>query len=114
MYNPTFGSLTNANSNYFVFTPRQVQLALRYTFYESPFALDRLPGAHRPGLFVRTAMIAEIETYQDQLLSITQDVPGLIGRLSDEQFNWRPAANRWSMAECFDHLNVSPRVHPCH
>jgi hypothetical protein len=31
-YNPTFGSLTNANSNYFVFTPRQVQLAVRYTF----------------------------------------------------------------------------------
>ena len=31
-YNPTFQSLTNANSNYFVFTPRQVQLALRYTF----------------------------------------------------------------------------------
>ncbi len=32
VYNPTFGTLTNANSNYFVFTPRQVQLALRYTF----------------------------------------------------------------------------------
>jgi outer membrane receptor protein involved in Fe transport len=31
-YNPTFGSLTNANSNYFVFTPRQIQLAVRYAF----------------------------------------------------------------------------------
>ena len=31
-YNSTFQSLTNANSNYFVFTPRQVQLAVRYTF----------------------------------------------------------------------------------
>ena len=31
-YNPTFGTLSNANSNYFVFTPRQIQLALRYTF----------------------------------------------------------------------------------
>ena len=31
-YNPTSSSLTNANSNYFVFTPRQVQLAFRYTF----------------------------------------------------------------------------------
>jgi hypothetical protein len=30
--NPTFGTLTNANSNYFVFTPRQVQIAARYTF----------------------------------------------------------------------------------
>ena len=31
-YNPTFGSLTNANSNYFVFTPRQIQLAVRFSF----------------------------------------------------------------------------------
>jgi hypothetical protein len=31
-YNQTFGTLTNANSNYFVFTPRQVQLAVRYAF----------------------------------------------------------------------------------
>jgi carboxypeptidase family protein/TonB-dependent receptor-like protein len=31
-YNSAFGTLTNANSNYFVFTPRQLQLALRYTF----------------------------------------------------------------------------------
>jgi outer membrane receptor protein involved in Fe transport len=31
-YNPTFGTLTNANSNYFVFTPRQIQLAVRVSF----------------------------------------------------------------------------------
>jgi outer membrane receptor protein involved in Fe transport len=31
-HNQAFGTLTNANSNYFVFTPRQVQLAVRYTF----------------------------------------------------------------------------------
>jgi hypothetical protein len=31
-YNSAFGTLTNANSNYFVFTPRQLQLALRYSF----------------------------------------------------------------------------------
>ena len=31
-YNTTFGTLTNGNSNYFVFTPRQVQLSVRYTF----------------------------------------------------------------------------------
>jgi len=30
--NTTFGSFNNANSNYFVFTPRQIQFALRYTF----------------------------------------------------------------------------------
>jgi hypothetical protein len=27
-----FQALSNANSNYFVFTPRQIQLAVRYTF----------------------------------------------------------------------------------
>jgi hypothetical protein len=31
-YNSAFGTLTNGNSNYFVFTPRQLQLALRYSF----------------------------------------------------------------------------------
>jgi hypothetical protein len=30
--NPTFGTLTNANSNSFVFTPRQIQFAARFTF----------------------------------------------------------------------------------
>jgi hypothetical protein len=55
-------------------------------------------------------MNSELETYLDQLLSITQDVPGLIGKLSHEQFNWRPAPERWSIAECFDHLNASARA----
>ncbi len=31
-YNPTFGIPNNANSNYFVFTPRQIQFAARVTF----------------------------------------------------------------------------------
>src|SRR5205823_9759211 len=57
----------------------------------------------------RSAVIAELETYQDQLLSIRQDAPGLASGLSDAQFNWRPAENRWSMAECFDHLNATAR-----
>jgi hypothetical protein len=52
-------------------------------------------------------VIAELETYQDQLLSIRQDAAGLLSALSDDQFNWRPAPNRWSMGECFDHLNLT-------
>jgi hypothetical protein len=50
-------------------------------------------------------VIAELETYQDQLLSIRQDAQGLMSGMSDAQFNWRPAPNRWSMGECFQHLN---------
>ena len=52
-------------------------------------------------------MVAEIETYLDQLLSIKQDVPGIVAGLSDVQLNWRPAQDRWSIAECLEHLNVS-------
>jgi hypothetical protein len=50
-------------------------------------------------------LIAELETYQDQLLSIRQDAQGLMSGVSDAQFNWRPAPSRWSMGECFQHLN---------
>ena len=52
-------------------------------------------------------MIAELETYQDQLLSIRQDAEGLMSHLRDDSFNWRPAPNSWSMSDCFDHLNMS-------
>jgi hypothetical protein len=54
-------------------------------------------------------MNAEIETYLDQLQSIKQDAPGLLSRLSASQFNWRPAPNRWSIADCFSHLNAAAR-----
>jgi DinB superfamily len=50
---------------------------------------------------------AELDSYADQLLTIRQDATGLISGLSDAQFNWRPEPGRWSMAGCFDHLNLS-------
>jgi DinB superfamily len=52
-------------------------------------------------------VLAELETYGDQLLSIRQDAAGLMSGLTDVQFNWQPEPGRWSMAGCFDHLNLS-------
>ena len=52
-------------------------------------------------------MVAELESYGDQLLSVRQDATGLMSGLNDAQFNWQPAPGRWSMAGCFDHLNKS-------
>ena len=52
-------------------------------------------------------MVAELESYSDQLLSVRQDATGLMSGLTDAQFNWQPAPGRWSMAGCFDHLNKS-------
>jgi hypothetical protein len=52
-------------------------------------------------------MTPEIEGYRDQLLAIKQALPGLVNQLTDAQFNWRPAAGRWSIAQCLDHLNLT-------
>ncbi len=55
-------------------------------------------------------MNAALERYQDELLSIRQAVPGLVAHLSDAQFHWSPAPGRWSIAQCFDHLNATARA----
>jgi hypothetical protein len=52
-------------------------------------------------------MTPEIEGYVDQLVSIQQDVPGLVADLTDEQFNWHSAPDHWSIAQCLDHLNLT-------
>ncbi|MQA28924.1 MAG: hypothetical protein GEU82_03665 [Luteitalea sp.] len=52
-------------------------------------------------------MTPEIEGYLDQLLSITQDLPGVVADLTDEQFNWQRSPGSWSIAQCLDHLNLT-------
>lgn len=55
-------------------------------------------------------MNSDIESFHDQLLSIIQDAPGIANGLTDAQFNWRPAPARWSVGDCFAHLNESARI----
>jgi len=52
-------------------------------------------------------VVAELESYSDQLLSVRQDATGLMSGLTNAQFNWQPEPGRWSMAGCFEHLNKS-------
>ena len=49
-------------------------------------------------------LIAELEGYRSQFNSAREEFRNLVEGLNDEQFNWRPAENAWSMAECIDHL----------
>ena len=49
-------------------------------------------------------LIAELEGYRSQFNSAREEFRKLIEGLNDEQFNWRPVENAWSMAECIDHL----------
>lgn len=39
--------------------------------------------------------------------SVAQEAKDTFGRLTPAQLNWKPAAERWSVAQCFDHLLTS-------
>lgn len=54
-------------------------------------------------------MNSDLESLQLQLTSIRQDAPGLWNGLSDAQFHWRPSPGKWSIGECFAHLNETAR-----
>ena len=52
----------------------------------------------------------ELQELKEDLVTITNDTRDEFGRLNVEQLNWKPAPERWSVAQCFDHLvttNVS-------
>jgi len=38
---------------------------------------------------------------------IAVDAKSTFGRLTPTQLNWKPSAERWSVAQCFDHLLTS-------
>jgi hypothetical protein len=49
----------------------------------------------------------ELDIYLEQIRYIRQDVAALVANLGDDQFTWRPAPGRWSIGECFEHLNLT-------
>lgn len=53
---------------------------------------------------------AEIERLAYQVKVIRQEADGLLWGLNDDQLNWSPSGGGWSMAQCFDHLNVSNQL----
>ena len=57
-------------------------------------------------------MHPELDAYLHQLEAIRADARQLVAGLSDAEFNRRPAAGRWSAAECLDHLNMVRKVLP--
>ena len=43
----------------------------------------------------------------EQIAAIRARTQALTAGRSSEALNWRPAANRWSIAECIEHLNLT-------
>ena len=52
-------------------------------------------------------MNAELDRLVDEVRMIADDARASFGKLSAEELNWKPAADRWSVAQCFDHLITS-------
>lgn len=55
-------------------------------------------------------MHPDLSSLIQQLEAVKADATAFVPGLSHAQFNWRPAPERWSIAECLDHLNVSMTV----
>ena len=52
-------------------------------------------------------MNGELDSLVSQADTIANDARSAFGSLTKEQLNWKPAAERWSVAQCFDHLITS-------
>ena len=52
-------------------------------------------------------MNSELEGYLEEIRYIRQDVIAIVANLGDSQFAWQPAPERWSIGECFEHLNLT-------
>jgi hypothetical protein len=46
----------------------------------------------------------EVDRLQHELRTISENARKEFGKLNRDQLNWKPSADRWSVAQCFDHL----------
>lgn len=59
----------------------------------------------------RPLLAPEIDEFRDHFERLSAEADALTAPLTDEQFNWRPSLDGWSIAECLDHLNATARVY---
>jgi len=57
------------------------------------------------------ALTREIDEYRRQFEQISADADALVTPLGNDQFTWKPASNKWSIAECLEHLNATARAY---
>lgn len=54
-------------------------------------------------------MNEQLDTLIQNARTVADDARSSFGGLSAAQLNWKPSAERWSIAQCFDHLITSNR-----
>src|SRR5215510_1604769 len=52
-----------------------------------------------------------LREYYRQVEEIKRVAEDLVEGLSEDQFNWRPSPEKWSINECLEHLNVTARLY---
>ena len=57
------------------------------------------------------ALTPEIEAFRLQFEAIAREADALVAPLTDQQFNWQPRPDSWSVAQCLDHLNTTARMY---
>jgi uncharacterized damage-inducible protein DinB len=55
--------------------------------------------------------MSDIDEIVDRLNEVTRDARAAFGGLSHEKLNWKPAPERWSVAQCLDHLITINRLY---
>ena len=69
----------------------------------------RLPGVRRskrrtPFLLIMEYQKADLPGLVAAIRNIAAEAKSTFGELSPSQLNWKPSEERWSVAQCFDHL----------
>jgi hypothetical protein len=57
------------------------------------------------------ALTPEIDAFRLQYEALAREADALVAPLSDQQFNWQPRPDSWSVAQCLDHLNTTARLY---
>ena len=46
-----------------------------------------------------------LETIDAEAKKVSEDAKQLVAGLSEQQLNWKPGPDRWSIAQCLDHCS---------
>lgn len=57
------------------------------------------------------ALAPEVELFRQQFEQLSREADALVAPLTDGQFNWPPAPDAWSVAQCIEHLNTTARMY---
>lgn len=57
-------------------------------------------------------MDSTLVEYEKQFDSLTEAIESVVSGLAEEDLQWRPGEGRWSIVQCFEHLNSGWMVLP--